>query len=191
MASSKIVFFAVTLLVAACCAKLSENKISIKIPDECKKNGFCSVKPEGYDELEDRINELLPPDLIKSFADRIGQDTKTELSAESDWHNCPYIKKVDSSYIYNYNNLTKHDLIIQTKFFNQPIESITCAYDKIESGGQECFQHLKLNQFNMESSCQTSTSKRSLLVYDFETDSIVQKDYNVPCCCTCQISSSL
>ncbi|XP_026737554.1 uncharacterized protein LOC113500852 [Trichoplusia ni] len=190
MASFKILI-AIVLLVEISWAKPNGNKIDIKIPKECDKDGFCSVKPEGYDKLEEKINSLLTPHLISSFADRMGQEPTTELSPQSDWHNCPYVRKLDSSYTFLYENLTKTDYIIQTKLLSQTIETVTCAYEKIDSGTQQCFQHLGLGAFNMQSTCKTSTAKRSLLIYDDTAHMIVQKDFNVPCCCTCSITNSL
>ncbi|CAH0605617.1 unnamed protein product [Chrysodeixis includens] len=191
MASIKRVLFAVALLVIAGSAKPNGEPIQLKIPEACNKEGFCSIKPEGYDKLEEKINRLLTPHLIKSFSDRIGQTAEPELSPEEDWHNCPYIKVLDSSYTFSYGNgnETDTDIIIQTKLLSQPIETVKCAYEKIERGTQECFNHLQLHTLNMKSSCETSTVKRSLLVYDEKADILKQKVYDIPCCCTCVVRS--
>ncbi|XP_026737553.1 uncharacterized protein LOC113500851 [Trichoplusia ni] len=189
MASFKRVSFAVTLLVIVFCAEANGSVMKLKIPEACHKEGFCSIKPEGYDKLEEKINRLLTPPLVKSFSDRIGQNPEPELSPEEDWHNCPYIKVLDSSYTFSYEmgNRTDTDIIIQTKLLSQPIETVKCAYEKINRGTQECFKHLQLHTYNMMSSCETSTVKRSLLIYDEKADMIKLKEYDIPCCCTCVV----
>ncbi|CAH0605616.1 unnamed protein product [Chrysodeixis includens] len=187
MASFKVLI-AIVLLVEISWAKPNGNKVDIKIPKECDKDGFCSIKPEGYDALEEQINSLLSPHLISAFSDRIGGGPTAELSPESDWHNCPYVRKLDSSYTFLYENLTKTDLIIQTKLLSQTIESISCAEEKIASDGQQCFQHLGLGAFNMKSTCKTSTAKRTLLAFDVDAGKLIQKDFDIPCCCTCSIT---
>ncbi|KAJ8727359.1 hypothetical protein PYW07_001478 [Mythimna separata] len=193
MASFTSICFAMMLLVVA--SEAAPKKFNLKIPDECKGKGFCSVKPEGYDEMQDMIDSLLSPTFIaKNMDDRLGEPvTSEELSPKSDWHNCPYRRTVhEAPYTYRESEDADADYIIQSKFFRQPIETITCAEDIIvrdaKNNSTQCFQHLLLNKFDMVSTCRTSKAERTLLVYDFDTKKPVKKTYNIDCCCTCHVA---
>ncbi|KAJ8733510.1 hypothetical protein PYW08_001808 [Mythimna loreyi] len=193
MASITSVCFAMALLIVACEAKPNA-KFDLKIPDECKGKGFCNIKPEGYDDIQDLIDSLLTPTfLATNMGDRIGEPEHfEELSPKEDWHNCPYKKTIESSpYAYSHSDDTEADIIVQSKLFRQPIESITCAHDKISkedrNASTECFQHLDLKSFNMKSTCETSYAARSIIVLDKKTGQLMKKPYVIPCCCTCKI----
>ncbi|XP_021187694.3 uncharacterized protein LOC110374347 isoform X1 [Helicoverpa armigera] len=194
MATSKYLF-ALAVLVASSYAAPNHEPIPLKIPDECKGKGFCPIKPEGYDAMEKFITHLLTDKFIaQSMGDRNGiAVSKEELSPEEDWHNCPYRKTVQSMYTYSLSNETNDfDYIIQHKLLTQPIEIVTCATEKIKPGSsEECFQDIGLSSFKMKSMCQTTTSKRSLLVYDYKTGQIKKKPFDVPCCCSCVVSETV
>ncbi|KAF9411826.1 hypothetical protein HW555_009481 [Spodoptera exigua] len=171
---------------------------TLKIPEECKGKGFCAIKPEGYDEMQDLVKKLLDTQFIaQNLGDRIGDDIEigtTELSPESDWHNCPYRKKRETMYLYNHGNDTKSaDYIIQNDLIQQPVDIVSCANDVIETGSdkEQCFQHLGLSSFNLKSQCETSNTLRNYFVLDVISKQIVIKTYEVPCCCSCKISSSI
>ncbi|CAH1646946.1 unnamed protein product [Spodoptera littoralis] len=188
--------FALMVLVTICSA--APKKPTLKIPEECKGKGFCSIKPEGYDEMQAEVNKLLNNQFIaQNFADRIGDDVEmgtVEISPESDWHNCPTRKKREPMYAYSHPNDTESaDYIIQNDMIQQPVDIVSCANDLISkenSEKEECFQHFGLSSFNYKSKCETSYTFRNYFVYDYNKKQIVIKSYEVPCCCTCKISSS-
>ncbi|XP_022825730.1 uncharacterized protein LOC111355862 isoform X2 [Spodoptera litura] len=156
--------FALMVLVTVCSA--APKKPTLKIPEECKGKGFCSIKPEGYDEMQDEVKKLL---------------------------NNQFIAR-EQMYIFSHSNDTQSaDYIIQNDMIQQPVDIVSCANDLIStenSEKEECFQHFGLSSFNLKSKCETSYTFRNYFVYDYNKKEIVIKSYEVPCCCTCKISSS-
>ncbi|CAB3226567.1 unnamed protein product [Arctia plantaginis] len=195
MAVLKSVFLMVTLFLAtSCAAPTSDTEEVLKTPPECVGQRVCSTRPEGYDLLEEKINSLLPEVLLKDYADRNGPETRLEppkLSPKSDWHNCPYETKTEPWYVYyRGENNTKTEIIVQTKLFQQHVESVVCAYKHIDADSHvQCFQDLGVSDaFGMRSSCVTTTATRTLYVFDVEKNVVIQKPFEVPACCKCRVT---
>ncbi|XP_035438287.1 uncharacterized protein LOC118268113 [Spodoptera frugiperda] len=188
-----------TLMVLVAICSAAPKKPTLKIPDECKGGGFCPIKPEGYDEMQDTINKLLNSKFFaQNMGDRIGAngtEMTEEFSSKDDWHNCPYVKKTEKMYMYIHSNdSTSGDYLIQNDMLNQPVDSVTCLYNVIEkerSENEQCFHHFGLNSFNLKSKCELSETYKNFFVYDTNTNQIVIKTLPVPCCCTCKITSTL
>ncbi|KAJ8727365.1 hypothetical protein PYW07_001484 [Mythimna separata] len=172
-------------LYAACSAAPQETKFGITLPKECKGKGFCSIKPEGYDEIEAKINDLLPDNLIE-LGSRTGYDY---LPSYDDDDNCPSVRTVQSVYAFQQSLDTDVDIIVQTKLFPQLLASVSCNFKEISKKGTntQCFSGLHLNAF-LNFSCQETKASRTLLVYDPQVHQLKMKTYEISVCCSCRVS---
>ncbi|XP_022825546.1 uncharacterized protein LOC111355730 [Spodoptera litura] len=157
--------------------------LDIDVPEECKGQGFCAVRPQGYDAIEKRLNDILPRHNMIDFHTRSSESTNPDENAD----NCPSIVTTKSVYIYGHNP-EEVDIIVQTKLIPQQITEVKCAYDQMENG-DECFANLGLSNLGMKSSCQEHIAERSLLVYDPRIDKVKMKNYNITVCCSCHVTN--
>ncbi|XP_075971991.1 uncharacterized protein LOC142973855 [Anticarsia gemmatalis] len=195
MAWLKSSFFVATVVLAVCGASpIEDRNLPLKVPTPCKGRGFCTIEPEGYAALVEKINKAMPQFLLQEYDDRNGPESAApEYSPENDWHNCPSVTTTESIYLYNKGeNSTKIDIIVQTELFRQYIKVVSCAHDKIDADSDEqCFKDLGISAFNMRSQCVTTNARRTLYVYDDDRGKIIQKSYEVPACCSCKVQNKV
>ncbi|KAJ8733503.1 hypothetical protein PYW08_001801 [Mythimna loreyi] len=188
MASFTFVLLAVSLLTI-CSAAPQEPKYGITLPEECKGKGFCSIKPKGYDEIEARIKELLPANLIE-LGSRTGFNPIPPQPEDDD--NCPSEVTVESVYAYEDPLDKRVDIIVQSGLFPQQLAKVNCKYsqsqiENLKNRKSDCFRNLGLSAF-VNFSCQESMAMRTLVIYDLKEDRLKTKNYPIPVCCSCRIS---
>ncbi|XP_035438734.1 uncharacterized protein LOC118268376 [Spodoptera frugiperda] len=158
--------------------------LDIEVPEECKGQGFCSVRPRGYDAIEEKLNSILPQHII---------DLHTRSSDLSDFYpddvadNCPSTITTQSVYMYDHDS-DEADIIVQTKLIPQQITEVKCDRQQMGNGDQ-CFMKMALN--GVKTSCREQMAERTLLVYDRRIDKIRMKSYNISVCCSCHITTDL
>nr|XP_021200650.2 uncharacterized protein LOC110383979 [Helicoverpa armigera] len=162
---------------------------SITIPPECQGvDGFCSVRPEGYDEIEKKFQELLPP-FIQNFDSRSSDETFSPEFDQND--NCPYISSWESVYTYMDASLAEPNIIVQTNNFPQKFQKVLCkATSEGKTGvGKQCFTKLGLGVFEKKFECRETKATRSLIVYDPKTHTLKPKTFYIPVSCSCHAMS--
>uniref|UniRef100_A0A2A4K2B4 Uncharacterized protein n=1 Tax=Heliothis virescens TaxID=7102 RepID=A0A2A4K2B4_HELVI len=187
--ASFIVLSTILLLLASVNAAPSRDVTEIKIPAECQgKEGFCSVRPEGYDEIEKKFKKLLP-DFIQNVDTRSSEETFSPNFEDND--NCPFTSVWESVYYYKNHTQITPDIIVQTNKFPQKFLKVQCK-TKAKGGpgvGGKCFTRLGLGPFDTEFECRETMASRSLIVYDPVNHKLEPKTYNLPVSCSCHVRS--
>ncbi|XP_075971993.1 uncharacterized protein LOC142973858 [Anticarsia gemmatalis] len=194
MLSLNFVYFVVVAGLVAISSGAPANDVvntSIKIPEQCKDMELCSIKPEGYSELEELFNSKLPPYLIQPYSDRSDDNSNQPpiLSPESDWHNCPYTTKITLPYLHSNTKKNITRFIIQTDLLRQELPEVSCSTTHITAPGhRECFQDLLHGEKDLKSTCVESKTKLTIYLFDMDRKEVIQEFVPVSSSCSCMIS---
>lgn len=183
----------VLFLTSSNAAPQEGSGIVLSLPDECKDQRYCSIKPAGFEYMEDNIKSALPEFLSNSDEDEYNDDNVPEnltpvLSSQEYGQNCPYVIQRQQIYFYQIGRSNKSHIIVQTKNFKQYVETVQCLYSKINMDSEvQCLEGVGLSHFNMKSSCVTLTARRELYVYDSDNSRIIRMYFEFPASCSCLV----
>ncbi|CAB3226566.1 unnamed protein product [Arctia plantaginis] len=191
----KSVLCAMALFLSTSCdASVKDADSIIKIPDECKGQHLCTIKPEGYHHLEAKIESWLPKYLVKNAVNVTKMDLQPRIGEiEKHSHNCQEEMEQGFTYTYFYNesNLSNYEILVQNEKFIQNIEVVKCR--KLQpplsaDSNEQCFQHLGIKTNDLKSICQTIWATRPFFVFNKNRTGIIEKLLRIPVTCSCMVS---